>query len=224
MTQAPASSPPTPRLRAFGPLSIAYDATVLRPRGWTVAQGRWAAALLDDLPPGPVLELCCGAGHIGLLAVHGTGRRLVAVDASPAACRWTRLNAERNGLAVEVREARLQEALLPGESFPLVVADPPWVPHDEVDRYPEDPVLAIDGGIDGLDLARACVEVAARHLRPDGALLLQLGTNGQAERLRPRWQRAGLAEIGRYVVPGRGLVLCLRPDQPISPDTAPTDR
>ena len=44
----------------------------------------------------------------------------------------------------------------PHERFAVVIADPPWVPRADTGRYPEDPVLAIDGGDDGLDLARAC--------------------------------------------------------------------
>ena len=54
----------------FGHLPIAFDERVLRPRPWTVAQSRWAAELLHDRPaPSAVLELCAGAGHIGLLAL-----------------------------------------------------------------------------------------------------------------------------------------------------------
>lgn len=169
----------------FGSLSIAYDEHVLEPRPWVLLQSEWAQELLAAAPPGPVLELCTGAGHIGLMSLVGNDRRLVAVDANPAACRWARDNAEANGLAdrVEVREGRLEEAVRPGERFALVVADPPWVPRAEVARFPEDPVLAIDGGDDGLDVARACVDAAAAALDPGGSLLLQLGTDAQAEAL-----------------------------------------
>src|SRR5688572_7240491 len=51
---------------AFGPVTVTYDAGVLRPRPWTLAQAQWAAALLEGAPAGHVLELGCGAGHIGL--------------------------------------------------------------------------------------------------------------------------------------------------------------
>ncbi|WP_377325566.1 methyltransferase [Pimelobacter simplex] len=202
------------RIMAFGPLAIEYDETVLRPRRWTVAQGRWAATLLPALPPGPVLELCAGAGQIGLLAVHGTRRALVAVDASPTACAWARHNAASNGLRADVREASLSDALRPDESFPLVIADPPWVPHDDIGRHPDDPVTAIDGGPDGLDVARQCVELAAAHLAPGGSVLLQLGTNEQADRLGQAWGSVGLTEHSRYVVPGRGVVVHLRAARP----------
>ena len=170
---------------AFGELTIAFDDRVLRPRPWTVDQSRWAAELLSTTPEGPVLELCSGAGHIGLLGVLHSDRRLVCVDADPVACDFARHNAEAAGLSsrVEVRAARLEQALRPGEQFALVIADPPWVPGSETHVYPEDPLLAIDGGPDGLDVARACLEVTARHLAPGGAAVLQLGTLEQAARI-----------------------------------------
>jgi release factor glutamine methyltransferase len=169
----------------FAHLTIQYDDRVLRPRPWTATQSRWAAELIRRAPDGPVLELCTGAGHIGLLAVALEPRPLVAVDLDPVACHYARTNAEASGLSslVEVREAALEEALAPDERFAVVIADPPWVPRESVDRYPEDPTLAIDGGPDGLDLARSCLRVAARHLVPGGPVLLQVGDREQAEAL-----------------------------------------
>ena len=135
----------------FGALTIAYDERVLRPREWTTTQSEWAADLMVTAPGGPVLELCAGAGQIGLLAVAISGRRLVCVDADGVACDYARANAVTAGLAdwVEVREARLEEAVADDERFPVVIADPPWVSHEETVRYPDDPLTAIDGGDDG---------------------------------------------------------------------------
>lgn len=169
----------------FGSLQIAFDEQVLRPRGWTAAQSLWAADLLPDLPEGAVLELCAGAGQIGLLAVLDSSRSLVCVDANEVACDFARANAQAAGIAerVEVRTGRLESALDPGERFSLVIADPPWVPRDEISRYPEDPTTAIDGGGDGMEVARACLRVIDAHLEVGGAALLQLGTQAQAAAL-----------------------------------------
>jgi methylase of polypeptide subunit release factors len=173
------------RATRFGDLTIAYDDRVLAPRHWTTLQAYWAASVLADAPAGPVLELCCGVGHIGLLAISQLGRRLVCVDDSAVACAYARRNAEAAGLAdvVEVRERGLDEAVAPDERFALVLADPPWVPSAETDRYPDDPPGAIDGGPDGLDAARVCLDVARRHLLPGGSILLQLGSTEQASAL-----------------------------------------
>lgn len=187
----------------FGSLTISYDARVLEPRPWVLLQSEWARELLADAPPGPVLELCTGAGHIGLMSLVGNDRRMVAVDADPEACRWARLNAEANGLAdrFEVRHDRMDEALRPGERFVLVVADPPWVPRAEIGRFPEDPVLAIDGGDDGLAVARACLAVAATALVPGGSLLLQVGTDAQVDALHDeRFVEAGRRHGERGVI------------------------
>jgi methylase of polypeptide subunit release factors len=166
----------------FGHLTIGFDDRLLRPRPWTAAQSRWAAELIGAAPDGPVLELCAGAGHIGLLAIALEPRPLVCVDVNPAARDHIIANAEAAGLShlLEVRIGRLETAVTADERFAMVIADPPWVPRSDVGRYPEDPVGAIDGGDDGLDLARACIDLAAVHLLPGGSALLQLGTAEQA--------------------------------------------
>jgi release factor glutamine methyltransferase len=195
----------------FGGMSIAFDSRLLRPRDWTAAQSRWAAELAVEVPTGRILELCCGAGQIGLLAAQLSGRSLVCVDASPVAAAYTRDNARAAGLegAVEVREGLLTEVLEPDETFPLVVADPPWVPRADTGRFPEDPLLAIDGGADGLDLARACVATIGAHLAPGGLAVLQLGTTDQVARLHAALAGAGLrvAEVRGYE--DRGVVVRL---------------
>lgn len=171
------------RRTAFvGRLEIAWDPRILEPRPWTAEQSRWAARLLTTLPAGPVLELCSGAGHIGLLTVAGTRRELVCVDREPVATAYAADNAARNGLAhqVHARTTTIAEVADEPTRYALVLADPPWVPSAGIDRFPEDPAGAIDGGPDGTDLAVACVRTAARVLLPGGAVVLQVGTVEQA--------------------------------------------
>ncbi|MBV8959514.1 MAG: RsmD family RNA methyltransferase, partial [Actinobacteria bacterium] len=170
----------------FGPLRIAFDDRVLEPRAWTVMQSEWAAELAPELPPGPILELFAGAGHIGLLASVLTGRPLVQVEADPVAAGFAAENAARAGIAdrVEVRGARIEEALHEDERFSLIVADPPYLPSAEVGRFPADPLRAIDGGHDGLDLVRATLEVLTMHMSAGGNCLLQLAGPGQVESTR----------------------------------------
>jgi methylase of polypeptide subunit release factors len=191
----------------FDGLTIRFDERVLRPRPWTVAQSRWAARLLPTLPDGPVLELCAGAGQIGLAAVARSTRALVCVEADPVAAAYAVHNAEASGLAdrVEVRQARMSHALGPDERFAAVIADPPWVRRAETGRFPEDPLTAIDGGDDGLAPARECLVMIGRHLAPGGAALLQLGTSEQVGSLEPELRAAALVarEVRRY---DRGVV------------------
>lgn len=173
------------RLCTFGPVVVEYDRRVLSPRPWTLRQSEWAAALCTETAPGPLLELCAGAGHIGLAAAVLADRDLVQVEADPVAAGYARANADRAGRGgrVEVRNERLESAVRPDEAFPLVLADPPYLPSADTARWPDDPLTAIDGGRDGLAVTRACLATAADHLAPGGRLLLQVAGPHQAEQV-----------------------------------------
>ena len=197
---------------------IEYDERVLVPRPWTELQSRWAAALLSGLPAGPVLELCAGPGHIGLLAIEHSDRRLVQVDAASVACAFARRNADRAGLGdrVEVRHGVMEDALDPDERFALVIADPPWVPSLDVAQHPDDPPRAIDGGTDGLELARTSLHVIERHLLPGGAAVLQVGDLDQANAVQAYVEAhlPGLRTDERRIVDGGGALVGLASANP----------
>ncbi len=204
----------------FGPLVVTFDERVLRPRPWTIVQASWAAELAAALPPGPILELCSGVGHIGQAAAVLTGRDLVQVDVDAHACALAEANAAANvvGGRVQVRCGDLGEVLEASERFALVLADPPYLPGDEVDDWPDDPDHAVDGGPDGLDLLRRCLAVAGTHLDGGGAVLLQtlgreqiesLGAEREAARLRlddvrAEDERRAIALLRRVGVPAGG--------------------
>jgi methylase of polypeptide subunit release factors len=98
------------------------------------------------------------------------------------AAHYARTNAAAAGCdsQVQVRNAQMQTALAAGERFPIILADPPYLPTADVTRWPDDPVLAIDGGADGLDLTRVCLQVASGHLIREGVMLLQVAGAPQA--------------------------------------------
>lgn len=196
----------------FGPLQVAFDETVLHPRPWTLAQSEWAVQLLDTLPPGNVLEVCTGAGHIGLVVAAQTNRKTLLVDAEASACAYAKINVHAAGCdgLVEVRQGRMESALLPDEKFVLIIADPPWVPSEQTARFPEDPLTAIDGGADGLDVARVAVRTIGRHLDEAGWAVLQLGTVDQVGALASAIDSSHL-EVGQLREFGRdGVLVSLR--------------
>jgi release factor glutamine methyltransferase len=200
------------RTTSFGGLTIAHDERVLTPRTWTLHQSRWALELLDGLPDGPVLELCSGAGQIGLVVAAGTTRHLVCVDVDPVAARYTQSNAVLAGVddRVEMRVRPLQRALDADERFPLILADPPWVSREDVGRFPEDPVTAIDGGPGGgLDVARECLRVIGEHLAANGRALVQLGSVDQAGALAAEIDDGGLRVMEVRTFDDRGVLVLL---------------
>lgn len=207
MTHDAALAPLTTR---FGPLKINYDARVLEPRPWTLAQSYWASEAAVWSAPGPILELHCGAGHIGLVAAHLSQRSLVQIDRDFVACELARLNADHAGLgeSVEVRVAELPLGLLDEERFPIIIADPPYVPTELVATHPDDPVGAIDGGIDGLDAVRCCLNVVLRHLDEHGLCILQLRTPEQADHVASIEPRLEVTEL--RCIEGAGVLLGLQ--------------
>lgn len=197
----------------FAHLSIQYDDRVLAPRAWTTLQSHWAAELLETLPAGPVLELCSGVGHIGLLAVAQQPRDLVQVDLSVTACEYARANAAAAGLAlgIEVRQGSMAEVLDPAERFTLIIADPPWLETARAPDFPDDPLFAVDGGEDGLDVARTCIRVIADHLGEGGSALLQLGSAEQVRDLDEQLTASGLRVVDTRAYEDRGVVARLEP-------------
>ena len=95
------------------------------------------------------------------------------------------------------------------EAFPLILADPPWVPQADVGRFPEDPVSAIDGGREGLDVARECLGLIGVHLVAEGCGLLQLGSVRQVDDLEPDLTTAGLRVLDIRVFGAHGMLALL---------------
>lgn len=209
---------------SFGGLDIAYTRDVLEPRPWTELQSHWAVEVADVVPSGPILEVCCGAGHIGLAAAVASGRPLVQVDANDIACELAVRNARAAGIAdrVSVVCSTIESFSKSAATYPLIIADPPYIPTAEVQRFPSDPVLAIDGGEDGLALVEHCLDLFARHLEPNGRGLLQLGPLDHARPMFGRFRDVVRAVEVRSAAPDRNVVLFERNLHPRAiPSAAP---
>lgn len=173
----------------FGGLCVPTSAAVIAPRPWTVQQSLWAEELAPHCAPGPIVELFAGSGHIGLEASRRTGRSAVLVDLSPEACSLASETARMNGLDAYVLNEAVSREVCEATSPGLILADPPYVPEPEVARFPSDPLLAIDGGPDGLSAVRALLAVVGPILAPTVPLLLQLRGPDQAREV-DRWLKA----------------------------------
>jgi release factor glutamine methyltransferase len=187
--------------REFYGRPFAVDARVLVPRPETELL---VEAVLQALPRDRdvrVLDLCTGSGCVGItLVLERPGVRVLATDVSPAAVEVSRANAAALG-AADRFEARAGDLFAPVEGeapFDAVVANPPYVPRGELPTLPaevrREPVLALDGGPDGLDVVRRIAAAAPRCLVPGGLLALEIG-DGQGPAVHSLLEAAGYGSV-----------------------------
>ncbi|MFF4547053.1 putative protein N(5)-glutamine methyltransferase [Streptomyces sp. NPDC001435] len=145
-----------------------------------------------------VVDLCCGSGAVGAALAAALGRvELHAADVDPAAVRCARRNiAAFGGLA---HTGDLFDAL-PGDlrgRVGILAANVPYVPTDEVDLLPaeardHEPLVALDGGADGLGVLRRVATGAPQWLAPGGCVLVETSER-QAPSAVEAFTQAGLS-------------------------------
>jgi release factor glutamine methyltransferase len=150
-----------------------------------------------------IVDVGTGSGCIAVtLARWLPHAEVVATDASEEALDVARRNAVRHDVLGRMRFMKAD--LLSGVAgpFDVVVSNPPYVPAAEIaGLQPEvrdyEPLQALAGGDDGLDVIRRLVPEAAAVLRPGGWLMFEFGF-GQADGVRAviaAEARLNLAEI-----------------------------
>lgn len=136
---------------------------------------------LEDREPERILDLGTGCGAIAVAcAVMFPDAEVVATDVSEEALAVARANAERHGVSERLRlvNSDLYDGLR-GETFDLIVSNPPYVCTDELaglaPEYRREPDIAFSGGNDGLGLVEKLLMDSPAHLAEDGLLVVEVG-------------------------------------------------
>ena len=137
-----------------------------------------------------VLEVCTGSGAIALEAA-AAGARVTAVDVSRRAVATVRLNALLRRLRVRALRGSLFEPVA-GETFDLIVTNPPYLPASSDTLPTQGPERALDAGRDGRALIDPICDAAPAHLKPGGAVLIVHSSLCGTERTLQRLNGAGL--------------------------------
>ena len=129
-----------------------------------------------------ILDLCTGSGCLAILASNLYPDAVIdATDLSKEALAVARINVKDHGLEdqITLHQGNLF-APLHGQTYDLIIANPPYVAEAEVKAFPpeyrKEPKLAHIGGEDGLDLVRKIIAEAPKHLNKGGTLICEIGT------------------------------------------------
>lgn len=182
---------------SFCGLSFRTDYRALIPRPETELLCGWASEILEGRPSGRVLDLCCGTGCIGLvLKKRFPAFSVTLADLSAQALSLAMENAECLECDVKFVSSDLFSRL--SGRYDLICSNPPYIPSADClslqKEVQQEPVIALDGGEDGLDFYRIIAAEAPAHLVPGGWLLLELGY-GEADGVVQLLSSAGFEEI-----------------------------
>ena len=182
---------------SFWGLRIEVGPGVFVPRRRTEVLVRRAVELLDPRATRVVVDMCCGSAAIGTAVASSCDRvELHATDLDPTAVTYAQRNvATVGGTAYQGDLFDALPSRLRGH-VDVVVANAPYVPTHAIATMPpeardHEPIVALDGGGDGLDVQRRVIAAAPQWLLADGWLVVET-SRGQADGTAAAYRAAGL--------------------------------
>lgn len=172
---------------------------------------------LDDREVERALDLCTGSGCIGIaMASYNPDWQVDLVDVSEDALSLARENIAYQDVGARVRAIRSDLfAGVAGETYDLIVSNPPYVTEDEFAalpaEYAHEPKLGLTAGDDGLDFALRILAEAPAHLADGGVLIVEVGESERAlvERLPDvpfNWIEFKVGQMGVFLLDRADLV------------------
>ena len=134
-----------------------------------------------------ILDLCTGSGAIAVsIAKYLPNAKIYASDISKKALEVAKINAKNNDVAdrIEFINSDVFEKMQ-GMKFDIIVSNPPYIKTSVIKNLDhevqEEPVIALDGGKDGLKFYRQIVEEAYSHLKYESYLCFEIGYDQKEE-------------------------------------------
>ena len=125
-----------------------------------------------------VLDLCTGSGAIALAVQKKTGAKVVAVDVSKGALSVAEENCKKHNVNVSLIHSDMFENVK--GKFDFILSNPPYIKNADISALQSEvkdyePMLALDGGKDGLDFYKIIAKEAKNYLKEGGMLFLEVG-------------------------------------------------
>lgn len=150
-----------------------------------------------EAPKQKILDMCTGSGCIAIsLAKYIANSELTAVDISENALKLANENAILNDTKINFIKSNLFENIV--EKFDIIVSNPPYIKRNIINSLQKEvknePIIALDGGITGLDFYETITKNAYKYLNPHGLLAFEIGYD-QAKEVSELMQNQGYENI-----------------------------
>jgi release factor glutamine methyltransferase len=173
----------------FWSIDFQVDSRALIPRPETELLVEQTLLILSENPLKRlpfVLEIGTGSGAVAIaLAKEAKDIFMVASDISGDALRLAKENAASSGLLHRLKFVNGNlfdpfRLFREREPFDLILSNPPYIPFPEIEGLDKEvrdyePIIALDGGEDGLTFYRSIISQAPLYLKKGGWLLLEIG-------------------------------------------------
>ena len=145
-----------------------------------------------------VLDLCTGSGAIAIAIQKETKAKVYASDVSQDSLDLAKENAQQNDAQVNFILSDMFENL-GQEKFDVIISNPPYIKREDIKSLQREvkdfePLLALDGGEDGLEFYKIIAQKVKNHLKEKGVLLLEIGYN-QAEEVKDLFREYSEIEV-----------------------------
>lgn len=169
----------------FMGLNFYVDENVLIPRPDTEMLVEEVIRISNNIKEPKILDMCTGSGAIGVsLAKYVKSSIVTGVDISKKALQVAKKNAQINNAKIELIESNLFEKLH-RRKFDIIVSNPPYIRKSVIKELEKDvqnePIIALDGGEDGLDFYREITNNSKEFLNEKGILCMEIGYDQKEE-------------------------------------------